>query len=80
MRYSVPEGVHTIYECGKRYSVIDGVVEIPGKPVGWLTPIEEREELAKVPIRELRKQCEDQGIALPEGAKKAEILTLLQKE
>ncbi len=43
-------------------------------------PIEEREELAKVPVRELRKQCEDQGIALPEGAKKAEILTLLQKE
>jgi hypothetical protein len=39
MKYQVPKDVLTIYEKGKRYTAVDGIVEIPGEPVGWLKPV-----------------------------------------
>ena len=81
MKYKVPKGVHTIYEQGKRYTVADGIVEIPGEQVGWLEPVEgEIPDLGSLKVDELKSLCDQKGIEIPAGAKKADIVALLTEE
>ena len=81
MKYQVPKAVHTIYEKGKRYTVVDGIVEIPGEPVGWLKPVEEEApDLASMKVDELKELCSQKGIDVPAGAKKSDIVALLEQE
>jgi hypothetical protein len=81
VKYQVPKDVHTIYEKGKRYTVIDGIVEIPGEPVGWLKPVEDdAPDLASMKVDELKELCSQKGIEIPTGAKKSDIVVLLEQE
>lgn len=81
MKYRVPKAVHTIYEKGKRYTVVDGIVEIPGESVGWLKPVgEDTPDLASMKVEELKELCSQKGIDVPAGTKKSEIVALLEQE
>lgn len=80
MKYSVPKGVHTIYDHGKRYPVVDGVVDIPGERVEWLQPLTEEQDLSKASVKELKRICVNRGIEVPEKATKNEIIQLIEEE
>jgi predicted RNA-binding protein with PUA-like domain len=41
MKYLVPKDISAIYHEGRKYPVIKGIVEIPGKPVPDLQPVEQ---------------------------------------
>lgn len=75
MKYLVKQKIQSIYHEGKRYPVIDGLVDIPGT-VDWLEPAEKA--LSDFTVKELRELCKEKEIKIPaDKTSKDDLIALL---